>query len=53
MRIIALIDDARFVLDFLYPTNVRKWPFAALEIMLFHQKRTTANGKSRRSDFDF
>jgi len=28
LRIIALIDDPALCGDFLYPTNVRKWPQA-------------------------
>ena len=35
IRIIALIDDARFLRGFLYLTNVRSWPIAACEIWLF------------------
>jgi hypothetical protein len=31
----------------------RFWPFAVCEISLIQQNRTTANEKSRRSDFAF
>ncbi len=36
MRIIAHIDDARFVRGFLYPRNVRKWPKADPNFSGFH-----------------
>ncbi len=42
MRIIALIDDARFLRGFLYRTNVRSWPKAATQNLVFSPLRTSA-----------
>lgn len=42
MRIIVLIDDARFLRGFLYLMNVQSWPKAAYRIGMFRVDRTSA-----------